>query len=376
MLVGTRPFLDLAAEVREVLLRRGHGSRVVVDGDVDDPVRDLRLERADVTWLVHTETAAFDHRRATHRDVRAGDADDDVTTAEDGCVPGEAVARRDPDERHQPAQPREIEEREAVEARDAEPVGVTGAPTPSFGEEDDGHEPVLGELEQPVLLLVAEDPLGAGKDRVVVRHRHDRAMVHRAHAADEAVGGRALDELLERAARALRGHDQRPVLEERSLVDQIGDVLPRRAPARVVTPSDGVRPAAIVSALVPVDHLGEIGTLGREVDFVGDGVDSRRRTGCRNKGQQRLAGCDRRSHLCHHLVHHAREVRGDDVLHLHRLEHRKQLPALHRVTRPHVDRDNRGLDRRRDDVHRNVLVQHEPRAFLTARLRPQKAPRS
>ena len=75
-LVGTRPLLDLAAEVREVLLRRRHGRRVVVDGDVDDAVGDLRLERADLGRLVHAETAAFDHRRTAHRDVRARDADD------------------------------------------------------------------------------------------------------------------------------------------------------------------------------------------------------------------------------------------------------------------------------------------------------------
>ena len=156
-------------------------------------------------------------------------------------VAGEAVARRDPDERHKSAEPGEVVEGEAVEAGDADPVGVTRAPTPAFGEEDDRQAPALGDLEQPVLLLVAEEPLRAGEHGVVVRHRHDRATVDRAHAADDAVGRGALDELLERAATALRGHDQRPVLDERSLVDEIGDVLPRRAASRVVTPRDGVR---------------------------------------------------------------------------------------------------------------------------------------
>ena len=197
VLVGTRPLLDLPAEVREILLRHRDGRRVIVDCDVDDPVGDLCLERPDLTGLVHTEAAAFDHRRTAHRDVRAGDADDDVAAPEDGCVPGEAEPRRDPDERHQPAQPREGIERQAVEAGDAQPVGVTRAPAPAFGEEDDGQAPALGDLEQPVLLLVAQEPLGAREHRVVVRHRHDRATVHRAHAGDEPVGRRALDELLE-----------------------------------------------------------------------------------------------------------------------------------------------------------------------------------
>ncbi len=116
-LVGARPLGDVAAEVREVLLRHRHRSDVVVDGDVDHPVGDLRLERRDLGRLVHAETAAFDHRRTAHRDVRTRDADDDVAAPEDGRVAGEAVPRRDPDERHQPAQSREVVEREAVEAR-------------------------------------------------------------------------------------------------------------------------------------------------------------------------------------------------------------------------------------------------------------------
>ena len=46
------------------------------------------------------------------------------------------------------------------------------------------------------------------------------------------------------------------------------------------------------------------------------------------------------------------------MLHLHRLEHDDLLPALHGVTGAHVDRDDRPLDRRRDDVrHRHVLAQ-------------------
>ena len=196
-LVAARPLVGLVAEVREVLLRRRHGRRVVVDRDIDHSVGDLCPERPDLGGLVHAEAATFDHRRATHRDVGARDADDDVATPEDGGVPGEAVSRGDADERDQPAELREVVEREAVEAGDADPVGVTRAPTPSFGEEDDGQPPALGDLEQPVLLLVAEEPLRAREHGVVVRHHHDRLVMHRAHAADDAVGRRAVDELLE-----------------------------------------------------------------------------------------------------------------------------------------------------------------------------------
>ena len=63
--------------------------------------------------------------------------------------------------------------------------------------------------------------------------------VDRADAADEPVGRCALDQLLERAPAALRGDDERRVLDEAALVDEVGDVLPRRA---LPASRDGARP--------------------------------------------------------------------------------------------------------------------------------------
>ena len=124
-LVGTRPRLDRALEVRQVLLRRRHRFGFVLDGDVDDAVRHLHRHRSDVLGLVHAEAAAFDHRRTTHADVRVGGGDHDVAATEQRGVAREAAARVDADQRHEPAQRTPQRERHAVEAGDAGAVGVT-----------------------------------------------------------------------------------------------------------------------------------------------------------------------------------------------------------------------------------------------------------
>ena len=159
--------------------------------------------------------------------------------------------------------------------------------------------------------------------------------------------------------RALRGHDQRPVLDERSRrrPDR------RRSPAPCACPRRGAarrRPAGGDRRVRSCrsSTSARSARTRREVDLAGDvGVDQSSPTPA--VGTIVSSGspaCDRRSHLDRHLVHHARDVRGDDVLHLHRLEHDERLPASHRVTGPHVDRDDRALDRRRDDVHRTLSI--------------------
>ena len=90
-------------------------------------------------------------------------------------------------------------ERQAVEAGHAGAVGVAGPAAAALGEEHDGQALALGQLEQPVLLAVVLQALRAGEHGVVVGH-HDRPgwPSTRADAADQAVGRRALDQLLER----------------------------------------------------------------------------------------------------------------------------------------------------------------------------------
>ena len=83
--------------------------------------------------------------------------------------------------------------------------------------------------------------LRAREDHVVVGHDHAAPAVDLADAADEPVGGRARDQLLARAPALLRGEQQRPVLDERAVVDEVGEVLARGALAALVAARDRVR---------------------------------------------------------------------------------------------------------------------------------------
>ena len=165
--------------------------------------------------------------------------DDDVAAAEDRGVAGEAVAGVDADERDQAGQLGEPEEGEAVEAGRPGAVGVAGPAAAAFGEEHDRQPQPLGELEQAVLLaVVLQCPAcrRARCSRTTWRcsgplRPSNSVAVDRADAADQAVGGRVGDQVVEVAAAALGGDDERAVLDERAVVDEVGDVLARRAPA-------------------------------------------------------------------------------------------------------------------------------------------------
>ena len=217
--------------------------------------------------LVRAEAAAFDHRGAAHADVRALGRDDHVAAAEQRRVAREAVARRDADQRHQAAQPREQVEREAVEPRHAGAVGVAGPAAAAFGEEHDGSRMLLRQLEQPVLLLVVAQPLRAREHGVVVRHRDrsDWPSTVPMPPTSPSAGVRSISSC-ERSPPPLRGHDERRVLHEAAVVDEVGDVLargalPGRTPAR-----DGVGSTVIETDVVALDHLGEVGAHVVEVD--------------------------------------------------------------------------------------------------------------
>ena len=96
-----------------------------------------------------------------------------------------------PDQRHEPGEAAEQVEGQAVEAGHAGAVGVAGPAAAALGEEHDGQPLALGHLEEPVLLAVVLQALGAGQHRVVVGHHHDGLPGDRADAADQPIGGRA-----------------------------------------------------------------------------------------------------------------------------------------------------------------------------------------
>ena len=114
-----------------------------------------------------------------------------------------------------------------------------GRPPPPSAKSTTGRRHSLGQLEHAVLLAVVLQPLRAGEHGVVVGHDDaaralvaEQVAVDAADAGDQAVGGRALDQILERAPAALGGDRQRAVLDERARVAEVVDVLARGALAR------------------------------------------------------------------------------------------------------------------------------------------------
>ena len=123
----------------------------------------------------------------------------------------------------------------------------------------------LCELEQPILLVVVHDALGAGKHGVVVRHDYaaslriaEKRTVHLADARNQAVGRGLVDQLLDGAPLTLRRDHQRAIFDERLRVDQVRDVLPCR-------PLTGLPPSFDGPGAVFVEAFGETFPEGREV---------------------------------------------------------------------------------------------------------------
>jgi hypothetical protein len=87
-------------------------------------------------------------------------------------------------------------------------------------------------------------------------------------AGEQAVAGRARDQVIEVAPLALRGDREAPVFDPGPGIDQVVDVLPGGAPAPLVTLGDRLRPGGILGQRPPPQQLGELGFVcGR----LGDG---------------------------------------------------------------------------------------------------------
>ena len=190
-----------------------------------------------------------------------------------------------------------------------------GRPPPPSVKKTIGRCKRLGELEQAVLLAVVLHALRARQHGVVVGHGDatgalgaEQVAVDRADAADEAVGRRVGDEIGEVTPAALSGDHERAVLDERPVVDEVGDVLPRRAPASLAAPSDGVGAGLVEAGDVPLDRLGEVGAdtaRGGVLRRVVRGVHVR----CvddRFEHGEPVAGHDRGPHGDEHLDHDGR----------------------------------------------------------------------
>jgi hypothetical protein len=85
--------------------------------------------------------------------------------------------------------------------------------------------------------------------------------VDRGGAADEPVGRRPRDQVLDLAAPALGGDREAPVLDEAARVDQVGDVLPRRPAAAGVAALDGVGAGGVLGQRPAREQLGQVVAL-------------------------------------------------------------------------------------------------------------------
>ncbi len=224
------------------------------------------------------------------------------------------------DQRHLADEPGHVPESLAVEPARRGPVGVDTTAAAALAEDDDRQAASLREPQEAVGLGVSHPALGAGQDRVVVGHHGDGNAPGRGGAEHDTVGGSPLDQLLDRAGRPLRGDGQTAVLDERTLIDQVGDVLPGGAPALGVPAFDHLRASLVEGGAAPADGLAQV--VADVVRVGARGAFGRAARGARRLGVgDGLAGVDEVADRHGHLADDARPVRHHDVVHLHRLEH-------------------------------------------------------
>ena len=330
-LVVALPLVDSALEVRQVLLGGHDRLGLVFHQHIDHAVGPLHVDRADFLGTEHAQAAAFDHGGAADADVRALGRDDHVAAAQQHRVARKAATVGDAHERHQAAELGEEGEGPAVQPRAADAVGIARPAAATLGQQHHRQAVVLGDLEHAVLLAVVVPALGARQHHVVVGHHHglrllgaEEVAVDAGHARHHAVALGVGDQVLHRAAAALRSHHQRAVLHERARIDEVGHVLARRAVAPTVTLGNSVGPVLVEAEAATVEHFGQIGPDVVEID----------RGGCFGElhGNLGLLDEQQRVPLVHRVTgrhaqhpHDARDRGGHDVLHLHRFHHRDLL---------------------------------------------------
>ena len=208
-------------------------------------------------------------------------------------------------------------------------VGVAGPPAAAFGKHHHRPAQLVAQTEQPVLLLVVHRALRAGEHGVVIGDdgrsgalRAEQRSVDGAETGDDAVGRRVAQQLVHRAAAALRGDGQRAVFDEAAGVAQILDIGPRGAAALRVPLGDGFVARRVACQSVARDHLGEVGAdrveIGRR--FMRNVVLAKL---TRFEIEQRLAGGEHLAFRGNDKPHRAGERRSDDMLHLHRFRARR-----------------------------------------------------
>jgi hypothetical protein len=112
---------------------------------------------------------------------------------------------------------------------------------------------------------MAKRALRPGEHGVVIGQHGAGAAVDARRAGDEAVGRGARDQVVQIAAKPLRGDREAAVFDERPRVDQILDVSPRGVSVGSVPAFDGVGPGGVFGERATPQQFGVIGAdvLGR-----------------------------------------------------------------------------------------------------------------
>ena len=170
--------------------------------------------------------------------------------------------------------------------------------------------------------------------------------VHGGDAGDQAVGRRVPDEIVDLAPAALGGDRQRAVFDERAVIDELRDVLARRALVGLAPALDRGRAVFIQRDGVARDQFGQIGADVVEIDILFlrhvMGVDLGRL-----EKQDRLVLHQRDAGSGDDLRHPAAMRRGHEMLHLHGFEHGDLLAGADEIAFLDLDRDDGALQRRR-----------------------------
>ena len=261
------PGCGRALEVGEQAFRHGHRFGLVGDDDVDHTVGLLHADRADLVGVDIAEPAAGDHRRPAHSERGVLGGDDQIRTARDHGVAREAAALDDRDARNQPRQRGPELERAGVECGDRGIVGVARSSAATLGEEHGRQAHAFDQLEEAVLLAVAERALGACEHRVVVGQDGtggvvvaEEVAVDARRARHQPVARGAGDQVGKVAAVALGGDREASVLDERIRVDEIGDVLPGGAAVAGAPAFDRVGPGRVLGQRPALQQLCVVGT--------------------------------------------------------------------------------------------------------------------
>ena len=160
-----------------------------------------------------------------------------------------------------------------------------GRPPPPSANSTTGSVSRRAMREHAVGLLVVAHALRAGEHRVVVGHHHaarllgaERAPLTLPMPVTMPSAGVLRDQVVERAAAALRGERQRAVFDEAAgSIAQVGDVLARRAlPALARFATASGRAASSVSAWRSM-HLCRSGRISVEIVLGGCAASPRRR---------------------------------------------------------------------------------------------------